>query len=390
MKLESVGSLQLPGLLTADINGKDQILARVTRDDRSKQNVQMFGSPIMVSMFRCQIKVIDRFSVDVPSVIASECIHASACLIAHPTDVNFVLEGCDTCRMIRNYNIHNGQNRVVYTGCAPIKMCQGPTGSILILDKSSFFSMALRKFTWDKEKRQMNPDERVFVQSGLLEMCYSERFDMFVIISGPGEIVAVRLDCDVSAKKSSSVVIDHIWKSLKAVRVGGGYILNFVRVASGYICKLLRVDGLNIWNSLGLFGGHIWKSLRIGDGHIWKSLKPLELYCGYIWRSLGLFGGHIWKSLRIGDGHIWKSLKPLELYCGYIWKSLGLFGGHIWKSLRIGDAHIWKSLKPLELYCGYIWRSLGLFGGHIWKSMRIGDGRIWKSLKPLELYCGYI
>ena len=161
MNLGCTGTLKIPGLLTADINGKDQILARVAMEGGSEKIVTVFKSQITVKMFGYQIKVINRLSEKESSVIASKCHHASACLIAHPTDADYVLEGCDTCRMIRNYNIHNGQNRVVYTGCDPIKMCQGPTESILILDKRFCFFMALQKFTWDKERWKLNPYERV-------------------------------------------------------------------------------------------------------------------------------------------------------------------------------------------------------------------------------------
>ena len=244
----------------------------------------------------------------------SECDHTFACIMTHPTDASFILEGCATCGVIRNYNIDNGESNDVCTGCRPITMTPGPNGSILVLEKFLFFSRTLSKFMWDKERRKLSPVERMFIQSGLLQICYSKRFDMFVAISGPGEIVAVKLGCDIPIRMSFEVVIDHIWK--------------FVVVHGVQIWKFLEVHGSNIWKFLVVHGGHIWKSFREGSDHIWKSFREGS---DHIWKSFREASDHIWKSFREGSDHIWKSFREGS--------------DHIWKSFREGSDHIWQSFR---------------------------------------------
>ena len=179
---------QVPGLLAADVNKHKQIVARVTENDRYF------------------ILVLDRLGGrDVSPTIPSACNHASPCIITHPSDPCFVLEGCLDCRVIRNYNIHTGERCVVHKGLRPIRMCHGPSGSILVEDFLSL-RMKVLKLTWVKEQ-ELLVDETYKKDELIRKWCYAERFDMLVIMSHEDNgIKAVKLENGNPIWKLSGVV----------------------------------------------------------------------------------------------------------------------------------------------------------------------------------------
>ena len=186
----------VPGLLAADVNKQKQILARIEVNDR---------------FF---IRVLDIFArTEVSSVISSDCNHRSSCIITHPSYSHFVLEGCDLCGLIRNYNIHTEECSIVYTGWRPGRICHGPTSCILVQD-GCFFSQspAVFKLKWEKEERQLYIDH-VCIKDGMIQkLCYVESLNILVTISCHKEIKAVKLDSNNPVWKLSGEVSGHVIK----------------------------------------------------------------------------------------------------------------------------------------------------------------------------------
>ena len=188
MNLVCEGTLEIEGLKEVDVNDKDQILARRKVDDRY------------------YIRVMNRLS-KASNEFPSECNHFFvdvACLIAHPTDPGFVLEGCWMCKVIRNYNIHTGECSIVYKGYTLFTICHGPAGSILTYWPRSGVSI----MKWDEEHHKLHTDKRVHLDGEVDRMCYSELNDMLVGVYEHKEIQAVMLEGEAASLKLSAP----IWK----------------------------------------------------------------------------------------------------------------------------------------------------------------------------------
>ena len=103
-------------------------------------------------------------------------------------------------------------NTKVFTkgSAGPVRMCLGPTGSILVLD--DFFSKpSVFKLRWEKEQRKLNVDKCVSKRR-LLHMCYSERFDVLVLMQENGKVAAVKLENSRKIWELSENVGDHVIK----------------------------------------------------------------------------------------------------------------------------------------------------------------------------------
>ena len=185
------GTLEITGLETADINDKGQILARTKVDDRFL------------------IRVMNHLSGKVSSEFPSECEHALACLIAHPTDAGFVLESCLKCHTIRNYNIHIVQSSIVYIGDAPDGICHGPIGYFLAHRSHSGISI----FKWDQKCRKLRCNKSMYLEGRLMQMCCSELCNMLVGVYEHKEIKAVRLEREADTLKLSVP----IWKLFRVI-----------------------------------------------------------------------------------------------------------------------------------------------------------------------------
>ena len=180
------GTLEIAGLIAADVNDKGQILARTFVN----------GS--------YYIRVMNRLSTEVSSGFPSGCKHAFASLIAHPTDAGFVLEGCRLCEVIRTYNIHTGECSIACKGYEANIICQGPGGCILTYRPHIGISI----FKWDKEHQELRMYQSVHLEGRLLRMCYSELFDTLVFIYNSKKVEAVKLGIEADISKLSAP----IWK----------------------------------------------------------------------------------------------------------------------------------------------------------------------------------
>ena len=205
-------TFQISGLLTTDISEENQLLARVALDGRF------------------HIRVLNRLTGQVSNTIASECNHTSACLIAHPTDARFVLEGCSKCQVIRSYDVQTGECKVVHTGSRPIRMCHGPTGSILVqCHKFPIFESSrtgLSEFKWEEEHGELHSDKSVYLECRPCQMCYAERFDILAVVCEKRKVEAVRLVNNSPVWKLPGVVDGHTIKphAINSDKKGNIYI----------------------------------------------------------------------------------------------------------------------------------------------------------------------
>ena len=178
------------------MNEENQLVVRVVEDGRF------------------YITVLHQSSGQACNTIPSACNHTCACLIAHPTDAGFVLEGCSTCEVIRNYNVQTGECKIAHTRSRPIRMCHGPTGSILVQcpDFPVFESSrtGLSEFKWEEEKQELHSDKSVYLEGRLKQTCYAERFDILAVIRENGPLEAVKLGNNSPVWKLSEDVEGHV------------------------------------------------------------------------------------------------------------------------------------------------------------------------------------
>ena len=213
--------------MTADVNEEGQILAQ-TQVKR-----------------RFHIRVLDKLGREISSEFPSKCNHTLSCLIAHPTDTDYVLESCGRCEKIRTYNIQTGQCSVVYKDYILYGInYHGPAGSILC---SSAIPRKLSILKWYKENHELRSDKSVYPMAVRL-MCYSELFHMLVVVMfGENEIQALKLEGEGTTLKFA----DPIWK-LSRVVDGHAIKANAITsdkkgniyVADGANNRILKINGL--------------------------------------------------------------------------------------------------------------------------------------------------
>ena len=187
------GTLEITGLEAACVNGKGQILVRVQVNNRY------------------YIRVMSRSSGEVSSEFPSKCEHSSiTCLIAHPTETNFMSESCGVCEVIRNYDIQTGGYSIVYIGDTPFTIGNGPTGSLLTYRPQSGISL----FKWHKEHHELHASKSVHLEGMLNQICYSELFNMLVVVMYEDKVIkAVKLETEAATLTLSAP----IWKLPKMV-----------------------------------------------------------------------------------------------------------------------------------------------------------------------------
>ena len=108
------------------------------------------------------IQVMNRLTGDLMNEIQSMCDHYQVRLSKYPRDQDYVFECCSTCEEIYTHNINTGESLSVHKGSKIIRICKGPDGSPLVVNKD----LDLFKLQWDKtqDKAQL-----VFIQDIQLE-----------------------------------------------------------------------------------------------------------------------------------------------------------------------------------------------------------------------------
>ena len=190
---------------------------------------------------RFYIRLLDRFgSREVLPSIPSACSHSLVCITAHLSDTRFVLEGCMICEVICKYNIDTRERSIVHTKLIPSQMCHGPVGCILVRD--GYFSNlnpTVLKFKWEKE-RLLHGDKEYTMDGKILELCYVESFNIFVIMNYDNEIKAEKLGNNNPIWKLSGTVGGELLKpdALTSDAQGNVY------VGDGANNRILKINSL--------------------------------------------------------------------------------------------------------------------------------------------------
>ena len=135
-----------------------------------------------VSYKSCEqlIWTVTRQTGNTTAQIASQC-HCRLCpMMRYPDNPDFILETCARCKVIRRYNINTAESEIVYEGCKPWKVCEGPEGSVFVIDVEG----ELLLLEWREEKKELELVHRK--QTGVetaYGISYMEQFNILVITS---------------------------------------------------------------------------------------------------------------------------------------------------------------------------------------------------------------
>ena len=262
MKLCRGETFQLPALLTIDVNDRNQIFGHSAIDD---------------AIF---IRVVDRRNGNVNQQMLSWCNDNYVSLLAHPTDAGFVLEGCASCEVIRNYNVQTEECVIVREGSIPIRMNSGPAGSILVLafkEPNLCDIMELSRLNWENQQPILVPAQTWEIKKRLLGMSYVERHDILVCIYESEGVEAVKLDCELSAIWSLSGMVDGLPFKPDSVTcdddgnayVGDGTRNRIIKIDSstGVVITVFQLVEENQMQIRSLFWSKNEPSLTVVRGH---------------------------------------------------------------------------------------------------------------------------
>ena len=147
------------------------------------------------------IRVLDRQTGDFINEIPSICDHIDPFVKKHPRRTDCVLECCLTCQVIRGYNINTSETFTVYEGPEAIIICEGPTGSALVVGQQN----GLFQLNWNEDESQeakliyrgIVPTQKI--NKEFLLFCYVEYHDVLIctcrdLFNGQDyEIIAAKL-----------------------------------------------------------------------------------------------------------------------------------------------------------------------------------------------------
>ena len=154
--------------------------------------------------------------------------------------------------MIRSYEIQTAKCKLVHTGSRPIRMCHGPTSSILVQcrDFPTFESSrtGLSEFRWEDEQQELRSDKSVYLKGRLIQMCYTEKFDILVVMCENRKVEAVKLGNNSPIWKLPGVVDGHMIKpgAINSDKKGNVYI------GDGLNNRILKISSLT-GNVLNIF-----------------------------------------------------------------------------------------------------------------------------------------
>ena len=231
---------------------------------------------------KCWIQVMNRLTGDLINKIPSMCDHTGVHVRRYPKNQEYVFESCSTCEEIYAHNINTRENSSVHKGSKIHRMCDGPGGSLLVMNTDS----ELHRLRWDKAQRKA---QIAFVQNiprpgkRPLRLCYVECHDILMCTMKDWEedqgyeIIAVKLGSEtfvwsggclvqltVSSLRSNTImwrlygpVDGHVIKpeSITCDSDGNGYISDQgnnrilkVNSLTGEILGILLLEEKEIWS----------------------------------------------------------------------------------------------------------------------------------------------
>ena len=159
-----------------------------------------------------------RLTGDLINEIPSMCDHHTVRLNKYPKEQHYAFEGCLTCKEIYAHNINTGESFSVYRGFKIERMCEGPDGSLLVMDTD----WELYRLDWHKRQDRA---QLVFLQlipertgKGLLKLCYIESHDILICTikdfkdDTDYEIMAMRLGSEAIVWRMYGAVDGHVVK----------------------------------------------------------------------------------------------------------------------------------------------------------------------------------
>ena len=163
--------------------------------------------------------------------------------MAHPTNTEYVSEGCPTCEVIRNYNIWTGESKLVYSNehLIPLRMYHGPKDSILVVDALHLVVFELK---WEEKLqelcsdgcRSLKPSSRILLQA----FCNVAVFNVLIFMNKIKEIEAVELESKSTIWKLSGVVEGQVIKPDVLTTDAEGNVY----VGDGANNRILKINGL--------------------------------------------------------------------------------------------------------------------------------------------------
>ena len=187
-----------------------------------------------------------RLTGDLINEIPSVCDHYPVRMCKYHQDQDYVFESCAKCKEIRAYNINTAETFTVHKGSKIIRMCEGPAGSLLVVDNNG----GIWKLHWDRKTQDQT--QPVFIQyyprrtgKSPLKFCYAECHDIFMLIMKDTEeedyeIIAVKLGSESIVWRLYGPVDGYVIKpeSITCDIDGNAY------VGDRATNRILKIDGL--------------------------------------------------------------------------------------------------------------------------------------------------
>ena len=130
------------------------------------------------------IQVMNRLTGDLINKIPSMCDHNLVRVNKYPRDQDYAIESCLACEEIYAHNINTGESFSVHKGSKIVRMCDGPAGTLLVVDGSDPDRLKIFKLKLDKTQHEA---QLVFIQNmhyrseqEPLRFCYAECHDILM------------------------------------------------------------------------------------------------------------------------------------------------------------------------------------------------------------------
>ena len=166
-KIKLIRKLTFPVWGSMDVTTNDQLLVRVK--DGTKYWIQD----------------LDRQTGDLINEISSMCNDDFVQVKKHPQYADCVLEGCLTCKNIREYKLSTLESLIGYTCPRSFTMLDGPTGSLLLAEDGK---SGLCQMDWSNNQSQVVqkfyrgniPPLNLRLDKAFLRFCYVECYNILL------------------------------------------------------------------------------------------------------------------------------------------------------------------------------------------------------------------